>query len=466
MAQELKYRIVVVGQRAAMSALKKFQRFTLGVFRSIGRAAMLAFKIGIVGGIAGIISGGYAAIKAAASYEQLQVRLEAVLGSAKQAAKMFKELRKFAASTPLQLEDLVKAKIILEGVGVTGMKAFKGVAETSAAMGKSIEEVALAVASLENETLKRLGIQLRMTGDEFRFTFRDKAGNQIEKLITGIDEARIGLTEIFSTKFGGGLERASETLTGRLSTFVDKFKEIMAQIGDQMLPSIKRGFAAINTEMDRLAASGLLSSASGLFAAVKGIGSLIIAAFKAGGLAAAAIIVNKLSELPFPFGQGKSLSNDPVADAFKKYGNAFAEEMKRWKDTTTVSAGSDPDIIAEINALQKIRNLGLLEPGETGGFKPFGHGPANRKAMLEARAARAVGNDANGRAGGLGRRSPKALMMERMGGAMGSGTMQEFGLSELFDRARGQTGRRMKPGESKNTPLYVEEVKPEGKGLQ
>ena len=407
MAKELKYRIVVVGQRAAMSVLQKFQRGAVRIFSSIGRAVKAAFKIGVVGGIAGIIGTGVAAIKAASNYEQLRNRLEAVLGSAKKARDMFKELRDFAASTPLQLEDLVKAKIILEGVGVTGMKAFQGVAETSAAMGKSIEEVALAVASLENETLKRLGIQLRNTGDQFKFTFRDKAGMEIERTVDGINEARLALTDIFSTKFGGGLQTQSESLFGRLSTFTDKMKEVLAQIGEQLLPPLKTLLTGVNAELDKLAGSGLLSSGEGIKKLFIGAADVLFAAIVDGGKIAGDLIYNALTrnKTPLSFIMQANAQNALLPDAVKRLRGTISKGAG--------SAGADPAKLAEINALPKIMSQ-------------------NATGVVGAAGA-ALGR-VNVRTGGI--------KMNYVGGA-----------------------RRSDPGSSAANPLYVEEVKPEGAGL-
>ena len=456
MAQELKYRIVVVGQRAAVASLKKFQRVAIGIFRVIGAVVRSAFKVAVVGGIAGllgVISGARAAIRASAAYEQLRSRLVGVAGSAEKAARMFKELRRFASANGLDLEDLVKAKVILEGIGVTGAKALKSVAEAAEAMDGSIASVALAVSSMSTQSLRRLGVELNRTGNRFKFTFRNKAGDEITRVIHGINEAREGLTEIFSDRFGGGLAFASKTLSRQLAALSNKTKEILVQIGDQMLPTVGKGFAFVNRELDRLVGSELLKTPQGILTVLKGVGSVIVAAFQQGAVLAydaiAAAMSNSkparaaralmhgmpgglaASALFRAFRGDKSVSPDFLNAALKDFRNALIPP----------SAGSDSDVIAGINALQKVRLLGLPTP-------------QSRSRV-------------NVRGGGIKMNPISGGMLSGMGQMMGDGgrEWQKIGLEEMVARARGQTGKGTNPGESRNSPLYVEEVKPEGAGL-
>ncbi|MDH3380147.1 MAG: hypothetical protein OEQ39_24765, partial [Gammaproteobacteria bacterium] len=180
--------------------------------------------------------------------------------SAEEAEKRFKEIRKFAASTPLQLEDLVKAEILLKAVGAASEENLKQVAEVATVMGRSVEDVALAVGSLEAETLKRLGIELKKTGDKFEFNFRDKAGKALKVVANGAEEARESLTEVFGQKFGGGLEKSSATIAGKWSTFKDAVKEAFATIGARLLPTASRVLTQATDALNSLIGSGRLEA--------------------------------------------------------------------------------------------------------------------------------------------------------------------------------------------------------------
>jgi len=237
--------------------LKTFSEKGAGLIGKISKS-FFSLKNAIVatataGGIGLLIKN---SIRAASEFETLKLRLEAVSGSAVLAEKRFKEIRKFAASTPLNLDDLVKAEILLTSVGAASQENLRQVAEVASVMGRSVEDVALAVASLEGETLKRFGIQLRKTGDEFRFQFRDKAGKALEVVAKGAEEAREALTDIFSTKFGGSLEKASQTILGKWTTFKDTVKEAFATIGQRLLPVASKVLTQATDALNSLIGSG------------------------------------------------------------------------------------------------------------------------------------------------------------------------------------------------------------------
>jgi len=240
------------------NSLKKFGSGAIAIASKVG-ASFLKLG-GVLGGLA--VAGFGALIKAsvgaASSYETLQLRLEAVSGSAEFAEKRFKEIRKFAASTPLELEDLVKAEVLLKAVGAASQENLQQVAEVASVMGRSVEDVALAVGNLESETLKRFGIQLKKTGKDFEFNFRDKAGKALKVMAHGAEEAREALTDIFGQKFGGSLVKASNTIAGKWSTFKDSVKEAFATIGEQLLPTMSRVLTQAIAALTSLIGSGRL----------------------------------------------------------------------------------------------------------------------------------------------------------------------------------------------------------------
>src|SRR6056297_891728 len=60
---------------------------------------------------------GGVALKTASDFEQLEVRLKTLTGSAEAGAEQFQRLQQFSAGTPFQLQDLVKANNTLLGFG-------------------------------------------------------------------------------------------------------------------------------------------------------------------------------------------------------------------------------------------------------------------------------------------------------------------------------------------------------------
>ena len=239
--REVKYRVVV--QDFATRTLTKIQRGFVETGKKVVRsAANMARAIGRIGAVLGAAgTGGLigASIGASAKFEMLRLRLEAVTGSAKKANKMFAEMRKFAAATPLQLEDIVGARIMLEGIGVRGQAALEKVAEAAAAMNMPLRDAAAMIASMETEPLRRLGIEIKRSGESASIVFRDKVGRELKRTETGIMNIRRALLETFGMKFGGILGKASGTQAGLFSTLKDSVTELFAAVGDELAPTVK-----------------------------------------------------------------------------------------------------------------------------------------------------------------------------------------------------------------------------------
>jgi hypothetical protein len=220
------------GMRTGFGLAGKGTGFALAPLRAFGRAvAPVTAATMLLGG---------AAVKADADYEALQIRLEAVTGSATRAAAIFKTTEAFAASTPMRLDDLVDAQIVLEGIGVKGAAALRNTADAAAGMGRNVTDLAMAVASLETEPLRRLGIDLKRTGEQAEFTFRDKMGNLQKLSAVGMQGARETLLGIFDTKFGGTTTKLAGSVHGLASTLGDVIKRTFAAIGNGFQPETKR----------------------------------------------------------------------------------------------------------------------------------------------------------------------------------------------------------------------------------
>jgi len=221
----------------ALSGIKK-------VTQSLKSLAAPSLGKLVAGG--GLVALGGLVVKTSADFETLKLRLEAVTGSANKAEKAFAETFKLFEGTPLKLRPLIQARSLLEAIGITGNKAVKAVSVAAVAFGRDVTEVALAVNSLEGESLKRLGIRLRTTGDNFSFTFGDRAGRDITRTAVGLRKARFELLKIFNIKFGGFLEKASRTLAGRFSTFVGKTEALMNKVGEQFRGDLTDILGGIN----------------------------------------------------------------------------------------------------------------------------------------------------------------------------------------------------------------------------
>ncbi|MDH3563459.1 MAG: hypothetical protein OEN49_08720, partial [Gammaproteobacteria bacterium] len=216
--------------------------------------------------------------------------------------------------------------------------------------GRSVEDVALAVASLESETLKRFGIRLRTVGDQFTFQFRDKAGDALEVVAKGADAAREALTDIFGQKFGGSLVKASDTIAGKWSTFKDAVQESFATIGMRLLPAMSRVLTIATDALNSLIGSGRLEKLGDRLA--KGAEDLIDWLLKikptftgvGNALKSAAVEAGKL----FAVGVLKAVGSLPgmlvrgVGDALKGIPVSSPEVQSALSGTFPISNGSLP----------------------------------------------------------------------------------------------------------------------------
>jgi hypothetical protein len=228
--------------------LARGSRMGFGLAGSTGRAAVAPLRLAtrytsILA--AGTIGLGVAASNAAADYEALRLRLEAMTGSADRANEIFGNIVPFSARTPMRLDELVDARIILEGVGVSGMKALEGVADASAGMGRGIRDVALGVASLETEPLRRLGIEMRRAGEVAEFDFKDRLGKWQHVTASGTANIRESLVDIFEVKFSGSTSRLAKAMHGLRSTLLDVVKRSFAAVGDGINGPMKKAFSGI-----------------------------------------------------------------------------------------------------------------------------------------------------------------------------------------------------------------------------
>jgi hypothetical protein len=203
---------------------------------------------------------GAAAVKSASEFESYRARLEAVMATEKQAAKAFEETRKFAAATPFETGDLVGARIILEGIGLSGVKSLKSVGNAAAAMGRSVTDMASLMGGIEAEPLRRLGIQIKRSGDTAEFEFRDRMGRLRKISATGAMQIRQELLGIFDIKFGGATTKLSTSFAGLLSTLKDNITMALAQIGEGMLPSVKKIVGGLGGTLDKMLEGGELKN--------------------------------------------------------------------------------------------------------------------------------------------------------------------------------------------------------------
>ena len=164
-------------------------------------------------------------------FESLEASLRTVTGSVDNAKIAFDGLKRFAADTPFQLQELTQAYIKLASLGLEPSEdAIKSFGNTASAMGKSLNQMIEAVAdatTMEFERLKEFGIKAKQEADTVTFIFQG-VSTTVKKEAGAIEGY---LRDIGNVQFAGAMERQMETLGGAISNFEDSVSLLMESLG-------------------------------------------------------------------------------------------------------------------------------------------------------------------------------------------------------------------------------------------
>lgn len=183
-----------------------------------------------------LLEGGKTVLDYSSRMEQTKIGFETLMGGAVQAQQHLAELKRFAAATPFEFEDLTRASRRLQNVGLEGKKVIpvmKDIGNAAAAAGASsaeLDSITLAFSQIiakgklsaeEVNQLAERGIPVwRMLSEEM-----GKSKGEIIKLA---EQGKIS-SEVFldafrkfsQANFGDAMQRQSKTFAGAMSTIKD-----------------------------------------------------------------------------------------------------------------------------------------------------------------------------------------------------------------------------------------------------
>ena len=239
------------GQRAERgffgSTTRGFNNLSDGVGRSVAKVAAAAARITAIGAGITLALGGFA-LKGAAEMERYNVQWEVLLGSTEAATKRMDELRRFAATTPFEIPQVIAASRSLQIFGgellATGDN-LRLVGDVAAGVGQPFEDVAMWVGRMYDaikngqpfgEAAMRLQEMGAMSG-ESRRDIENLAAAVADGSMT-MEEAWAGVSGEFSA-FSGLMEKQAGTLEGQWSNLQDAIGQGAARIGESILPLAK-----------------------------------------------------------------------------------------------------------------------------------------------------------------------------------------------------------------------------------
>lgn len=192
------------------------------------------------------------ALSSAANFEKLQMQMEVLTGSAEKGQEVFKKLVEFAAATPFELDELVKANNTLMGFGMNSKDAFnalKMIGDVSAVAGGDLQGITVAFgqAAASGRLMGQDLLQLVNNGVPIIDMLAKSMGvanSQIKDMVSNGDITLPVLIKAFRDatseggKFNKGMEKLSTTLGGVYSTLKDSVNIAFAELGSEMAKSI------------------------------------------------------------------------------------------------------------------------------------------------------------------------------------------------------------------------------------
>lgn len=216
----------------------------------IGRSANLARSglRGLGGGLAnlarwgataGVAAGGLAIFdlfRTAGQFEQYQVMLEGIEGSAQAAQRAAAWVQNFAQNTPYELGQVMEAFVALKSYGIDPMDgSLRALGDGASGMNKDLMQAVEAMADAmtgEFERLKEFGIRASQQGNRVVFSYRQNGRDMRREAANTGSAIEDALTGIFNDRFGGGMERQARTLFGIMSNVKDLWSRFLLMVAD------------------------------------------------------------------------------------------------------------------------------------------------------------------------------------------------------------------------------------------
>lgn len=229
---------------------------------------------GLVGLVAGIsfVSVGRQAVEVMSSFEQLEIRLNSVMGSAAAGSQAFGWIKQFAKETPFEVEHVTQAFLLLKNLGLDPTDgSLQAIADQAAKSGggfEGLQRVALALGQawtktkLQGEEAKQL-LEAGVPVWDLLAKVTGKNTEELQKLsekgALGRDVIKALLDEIGRSAAGGAAAQM-QSLSGQMSNLADNIKgafDTLRQSGG--LDGFKLLLAELNSKITELAQDGTLA---------------------------------------------------------------------------------------------------------------------------------------------------------------------------------------------------------------
>lgn len=211
-----------------------------GVFKNVGAGIAATFALARVKSFIGEI------INVRSEIQSLSVSFETLLGNKEKADQLLGQIRKYAASTPMQMGELAKGAQTLLGFNVEAQKVMpilKSIGDISMGNSDKFNSLTLAFAQM-SATGKLMGqdlLQMINAGFNPLTVISEQTGKSIaalkEEMSAGAISARM-VEDAFRAataeggKFHGMLDQQSKTLRGSISNLQGAFADMLNDFGE------------------------------------------------------------------------------------------------------------------------------------------------------------------------------------------------------------------------------------------
>jgi len=253
-----------------------------------GKAQALA---GVVQAVAGATMV-HQLIEAERQFGILSVQLEVATGSAQASEIQFARLAQLSTQLPATLDEVVGAFVKLKNFGLRPTEeAIISYANTSAALGKNLEQFIEAIADAvtgQFERLAEFGIKAKQDGNSVAMTFQG-----VTSVIgNNATEVERYLRAIGDNQFAGAATKRMETLDGAISNLGDSWGNLARTINqnglaDAMVSGAKTASSGMQLLAENIDAAKVAGTALGAIVLGRVIGPLLqsAAASRAGAVA-------------------------------------------------------------------------------------------------------------------------------------------------------------------------------------
>lgn len=231
--------------------------------------------------------------------EVFNARLEKLVGNSAELKNIYASLQKFTVTTPFKIQDVMEASISLKAFGQDIVKTLPVIGDWASAIGKDLNDVALAYAKIVNYSPRTsLLLSTRGLSQTMLDMYVAKFGTRVE-----------AMNQLINDLYGGTAQRISDTFEGILSNLNDIWIFISQKMGASLFRDLKSDLKYIYDILNRInngEGGGLQLIGNSVATIVKGLGGLAVA----GGVAFLAMKMAEFykwlklsSEMAFIFGK-------------------------------------------------------------------------------------------------------------------------------------------------------------------